>query len=82
MSRFDYIKYDDFATQKQEIFKKQFETIEKSAFDLLPDGRTKSLLLTCLEEAYMWAGKAIRDDQLARTRIPSGKTHEPSRSNG
>lgn len=80
MSRFDHIKYDDFATQKQEIFKKQFEAIEKAAFDLLPDGRTKSLMMTDLEKAYFWAGKAIRDDQIARTRIPDSKNNGPTSS--
>ena len=32
----------------------------------LYNGRSASLALTKLEEAYMWIGKQIRDDQIAR----------------
>jgi hypothetical protein len=77
MSRFDYIRYDDFAMKKQEIFKSLFEKIEAAANDLLNDSRAKSLLMTALEESYMWSGKAIRDDQI--TRLSGGK-HEPTRT--
>lgn len=32
----------------------------------LPPGRAKALAVTKLEECYMWIGKAIRDEQIAR----------------
>ncbi len=32
----------------------------------LNPGRAASLVRTKLEEAYMWVGKAIRDEQIAR----------------
>jgi hypothetical protein len=67
MSRtFDYVKYDAVSIEKQEAFKKQFEQIESMAVLLLPDGRSRASLLTNLEVAYMWVGKAIRDEQIKR----------------
>jgi hypothetical protein len=68
--RFSYVKYDNESAAKQERFKRMFEDIEEFANDSLADGRTKSLLLTALEEAYMWTGKAIRDEQIARGSMP------------
>jgi len=64
--RFSYVKYDDTAAQNQSNFKVQFEMLEKMAMDNLAPGRAKALVMTKLEEAYMWIGKAIRDDQIER----------------
>ena len=76
MSRFNYIKYDEQAIAKQESLKRQFEFLELIVAEL-KDGRAKSLVLTHLEEAYMWTGKAIRDEQIER----NGDTqHAPERS--
>lgn len=69
--RFTYVKYDEKSIEIQEAFKKQFEAIEAVANDQLHDGRAKSLLMTALEEAYMWTGKAIRDQQMARDSQPA-----------
>lgn len=76
MSRFDYVKYDAGSTQKQEEFKDAFERIETLAEAHLPEGRAKSLFLTYLEIAYMWTGKAIRDEQIKRNSQPE---HVPER---
>lgn len=65
-SRFDYVKYDSEATVLQNTMKMQFLTLEEMV-KTLPEGRAKSLIFTKLEEAYMWVGKAIRDDQILRT---------------
>lgn len=65
MSRFDYVKYDDKAVKDQGAIKKAFHDLE-SQLTYLNDGRAKSLVLTKLEEAYMWVGKQIRDDQIKR----------------
>ena len=64
--RFSYVKYDDRATIQQEALKEAFEKLETMVSDL-KEGRAKSLVLTHLEEAYMWTGKAIRDEQIERT---------------
>lgn len=64
-SRFGYVAYDDRAVEIQKKFKSQFEKLE-SLVDDLDDGRAKALVYTKLEEAYMWVGKSIKDDQLAR----------------
>ena len=66
MSRFDYVKYDDKATDDQGAFKRVVEVLEIEIDQRLRPGRAKSLALTALEECYMWIGKAIRDDQIAR----------------
>jgi hypothetical protein len=64
-NRFSYVKYDEIAIKTQEKLKNYFEDLEKLVSEL-PDSREKSLCLTSLEEAYMWTGKAIRDEQIKR----------------
>lgn len=66
MSRFDYVKYDDAAQVDQAEFKKLFEAVETKINSCSMTGRAVSLAFTKLEECYMWVGKAIRDDQIAR----------------
>jgi hypothetical protein len=75
--RFSYVKYDDVSVTKQENLKKFFEMTEELIQASLPEGRAKSLVMTHLEEAYMWTGKAIRDEQIARGSQPE---HTPERS--
>lgn len=76
-NRFDYVKYDEQAVKSQANFKTKFQDLEKDV-DALENGRAKSLILTKLEEAYMWVGKAIRDDQVAKR----GGDLQEGRSNG
>lgn len=64
--RFDYVKYDDDATETQALFKSAFEGIEGMISKHLGGGRATALVVTNLEQAYMWIGKAIRDDQITR----------------
>ena len=71
MNRFDYVAYDDQAQFEQRLFKDAFTSLEELVEDKLQNGRAKALVLTALEEAYMWAGKSIRDKQIARlTPVP------------
>ena len=65
MTRFDYVQYDSIAIEQQSIMKQKFHEIEQLASELQP-GRAQALIFTKLEEAYMWVGKAIRDDQIKR----------------
>lgn len=75
-NRFSYVRYDEQAQKTQADFKADFEALEKK-IEVLADGRAKVLVLTKLEEAYMWIGKSVRDDQIKRT----GKVDEqPERS--
>ncbi len=67
MNRFDYIEYDYTAIIQQKHFKEKFMDLEMKVADNLVSPRAKMLALTKLEEAYMWVGKAIRDDQQKRT---------------
>lgn len=79
MSRFDYVKYDDHAFALQGLTKDMCIELEKmietigSTLDPVTDkskvGRSKASALTKLEECYMWIGKAIRDDQIARNPV-------------
>jgi len=66
MSRFDYVKYDAKAELDQTEFKTLVSTMEEYVQQRLTSPRAKALVLTKLEEAYMWIGKAIRDDQIKR----------------
>ncbi len=68
MSTFDYVKYDELAIAVQANLKRQFEGIE-ATIQTLDNGRAKSLAITKLEEAYMWCGKAIRDEQITRNKF-------------
>jgi hypothetical protein len=65
-NRFDYVAYDDHAQQTQFTFKSDFQALELRVDNLLKGPRAKALVATKLEEAYMWIGKAIRDDQIER----------------
>ena len=62
---FDYVAYDSAAQKQQEEFKARFMAMESAVAGLAP-GRATSLVRTKLEEAYMWIGKSIRDDQIKR----------------
>lgn len=63
MSRFDYVAYDQTRMDLQSSYRLLFEEVAAQVEGHLTDGRAKSLALTKLEEAYMWVGKALRDDQ-------------------
>ena len=73
--RFSYVKYDAQSQSMQEEFKAIFEQAERLGNEL-PEGRAKSLFLTYLEIAYMWTGKAIRDEQIKRDATTE---HQPER---
>lgn len=77
-SRFDYVKYDEPAISQQAFFKSKCETLEQSIIGFKP-GRAQSLALTKLEEVYMWVGKMIRDEQIARN---GAATLQEERKNG
>ncbi len=65
-NRFDYVRYDEVAEAKGRATKGYFQTLETWLNVALPDGRAKSLVMTKLEEAYMWCGKALRDEQVSQ----------------
>jgi hypothetical protein len=66
VTKFDYVKYDEQAQGQQAFFKSKFQELDQCVESLEP-GRAKSLALTKLEEAYMWVGKALRDEQIKRS---------------
>jgi hypothetical protein len=68
LNRFDYVKYDEQAAQKQDSFKRIMMMLEDHVDKHLVDSAHKLRVHEKLEEAYMWIGKAIRDEQVSRTR--------------
>jgi hypothetical protein len=64
-NRFDYIKYDNIACEKQDYIKQSVKSLAQAIEDF-GDTRATQLALTHLEECYMWVGKAIRDEQIMR----------------
>ncbi len=68
-TRFDYVKYDEIAATQQLGAKNLMIGLEEYVEAQLHPGRAKALVLTKLEEVYMWMGKAIRDDQIARNGV-------------
>lgn len=65
-NRFDYVAYDSDAQAQQSAFKEMFSHLAQEV-EKFPPGRAQSLVLTKLEEAYMWVGKMVRDHQIAKT---------------
>lgn len=80
MGRFAYIAYDEIAQKDQQELKGMMESLEHrvdSIEPLSPDaGRSKALIYTKLEEAYMWMGKLIRDNQVYRNDGADGEKVE------
>ena len=77
-TRFDYVKYDERAMAQQATAKTYFVGLENWLSTALKDGRAKALVMTKLEEAYMWIGKAIRDEQVAerKAELQEGRGNE------
>lgn len=66
MNRYDYVKYNNEAEQLQAKFKGWFSAMSVSVDDAIKCPRSRALVQTKLEEAYMWIGKGIRNDQIER----------------
>lgn len=66
MSRFHYVKYDEESIRHQNHAEKLCDDLRAHLETNLRPGRANSLAMTKLEECYMWIGKQIRDDQIAR----------------
>ena len=64
-NRFDYVQYDQETLDTSLKIKNKFQELEQM-IDCLENGRSKSLIYTALEEAYMWTGKALRDEQISK----------------
>lgn len=82
MGRFSYVKYDQAAADLQAGFKKKFEELEGmiQSHLLKPEAhRSVCHMLDHLEICYVWAGKAIRDLQIARN--PDTAPEQPERNN-
>lgn len=67
MSRLTYVRYDEQSVEECRKYTYDFQTLE-TEIEKLAEGRYKSLALTALEEGMLWVHKALRDQQLKRTR--------------
>jgi len=70
--KFDNIPYDSQSVENLAAFKAVFTEImdaleEAQAHPVC--GRSASLAITRLEEAFMWVGKTIRDLQIAKAHV-------------
>lgn len=65
-NRFDYVEWDSISAGACERLKRAAEALEIAIDVELETSREKSSAITKLEECFMWIGKAIRADQLAR----------------
>ena len=91
MSKFGYINYDEKAVQVQRALKEKCEQLERdinrigASLDPLVDkafcSRSKEFAIAKLEEVYMWIGKAIRDEQIARN-LSGNPPLQEERKNG
>jgi hypothetical protein len=69
VNEYDFIQFDDESLKKQAMFKEQVVKLTADIDALIsPSARVEALKK--LSECYMWIGKAIRDDQIARTGKP------------
>jgi len=73
MGRFEYVKYDEEATRHSQDAVKRVDDVRAFIETNLKPGRASALAMTKLEECYMWIGKAIRDDQVARSASKESK---------
>lgn len=66
MGKFDSIQFDNHSQAVSETIKQRY----KPLFDLietsLQPSRERSLVLTKLEESFMWVNKALKEEQLKR----------------
>lgn len=65
MSRFERVEYDSHASEQQKRLREKFKELE-AVVEGFKDCRYKSLAFTALEEAYLWFGKAVREQQIER----------------
>ncbi len=66
MSRFDYVKLDDDSTQLLSDLRNLCVDLEALLMSGTTHSREYALAMTNLEQAFMWMGKAVRNDYLAR----------------
>lgn len=66
MSTFDYVKYDEKASEDQATFKDIVKELEVAIKEHIQCPDSKKLAIRKLEEVYMWIGKGIRNDQIKR----------------
>lgn len=62
-----YIEFDSVSVENHSHFREAFHELESAIERLLVSERPKAIVIQKLEEAYMWVGKTILKDQLART---------------
>lgn len=59
-NRYEVVKLNAESSAAKKALKAQFISLEKTIKDTLPNGRSRSLAVTRLEEAWQWVGKSCR----------------------
>lgn len=66
---FDYIEWNALSQKNFDDIRDATEVLEELILHRLTSSREKSLAMTNLEQTFMWVGKAVRNDQLAKGMI-------------
>lgn len=69
-NRFGFHKGTDVTMPKHQIVRESFKELSTILDETLPDGRAKSVAFTKLEEASMWANKAVAELAPVVTEFP------------
>lgn len=73
MNNFETVEFSDDSKLLSRIIKQKYYELQAEILRLLPDGRSRSMVLMHLEESQMWVGKSIRDKQLMSESYGNGK---------
>lgn len=65
MPDYGYTKVEDYQKDIMERLSSRFKDLEWFILAVVPEGRRRALALTKLEEAAMWAAKAVSKDSPA-----------------
>jgi hypothetical protein len=76
MARFGTTRFDEDLWADHVRMKEIFEGTEKELDRQIESCREKSMVLTKLEEAFLWFGKALRYKQVMRRRTGNGQGAE------
>lgn len=69
---FDFIKFGTKMSAKQDKLREAFKTVEASLSEL-KENKEKVAAKTSLEEAYIWASRSVRSEQIDRNASASNR---------
>ena len=78
MTRFDTIRLNSFLESNNQVIKGLFNTVYETVNHTCGKNQEKAMALMYLEQAYMWAHKALTVEQLETNRAPAPVAASPS----